>query len=76
VVPVFVAHVGMGVGGLLKANDPDLELTVVELGEDVMDRFPTLGGQITETRVKLPPGAGENLSRHRRQGSSGLSRLA
>ena len=60
-VPVFVAHVGMGVGGLLKANDPDLELTVVELGEDVMDRFPALGGQITDTRVKLPPGAGENV---------------
>ena len=60
-VPAFVAHDGMGVGGLLKADDPDLELTVVELGKDVMDRFPALADQITVTRVKLPPGAGEKL---------------
>lgn len=61
VAPVFVARVGMGVGGFLAANDPDLEITVVQLGKNVMDRFPALGDQITVTRVKLPPGAGENL---------------
>jgi len=59
--PVFVAHVGMSVRGFQPANDPDLEITVVQFGQYVMDRFAALGDQITVTRVKLPPGAGENL---------------
>ena len=38
VVPVIVTHVGMSVRGFQPANDPDLEITVVQLGRKVMDR--------------------------------------
>ena len=58
---VFVAHVGMSVRGFQPANDKDLEITVVQFRQNVMDRFPALGDEITVTRVQLPPGAGENL---------------